>query len=51
MLGLGDWDTDTFDDNPHEMMIWGMFLMATFVTNICFLNMIIAIMGDTFGRV
>jgi len=51
MLGLGDWDTETFKENPHFKMIFFMFLMATFVTNICFLNMIIAIMGETFGEV
>lgn len=28
-----------------------MFLAATFITNLVFLNMLIAIMGDTYGKV
>jgi len=33
------------------MFVWGFFIAATFITSITFLNMLIAIMGDTFSRV
>ena len=29
----------------------GMFLLATFIIAVVFMNMLIAIMGDTFGKV
>ena len=33
------------------MLPWILFVATTFVTQITFLNMLIAIMGDTFARV
>ena len=33
------------------MIIWTVFILSTFLTQITFLNMLIAIMGDTFSRV
>ena len=42
---------DGFDDHPQTYAAYLIFLTATFVTQITFLNMLIAIMGDTFGRV
>lgn len=51
MLGLGDFATDRFEDNTHDKLIWLMFIMASFITNIVFLNMLIAIMGDTYAKV
>ena len=42
---------DGFDDHPEMALVYFFFTLATFFTQITFLNMLIAIMGDTFGRV
>ena len=33
------------------MVIWVVFILATLITQVTFLNMLIAIMGDTFSHV
>lgn len=50
-LGLGEFAYDTFEASPDRALVWIYFLVATFLTNLTFLNMLIAIMGDTYGRV
>lgn len=32
-------------------MVWILFLVSSFISSVTLLNMLIAIMGDTFGRV
>ena len=51
MLSLGEFDMDGFENHPQSWMAYSFFLLATFVTQITFLNMLIAIMGNTFDRV
>ena len=34
-----------------DLTIWLLFIASTFITQITFLNMLIAIMGDTYDRV
>ena len=51
MLALGDWDTGNFAEGPNSYLIEIFFLAATFFTAVTALNMLIAIMGDTFGKV
>ena len=51
MLSLGEFSMDGFDDHPEMVLCYLFFTVATFITQITFLNMLIAIMGDTFGRV
>lgn len=46
-LSLGDFFTDTFR-GENEGFIWGIFIVFTFLLQITFLNMLIAIMGNTF---
>lgn len=50
MLGVGDYYFITYNENNDRSLQWVYFVMATFFTNIVFLNMLIAIMGDTFDR-
>lgn len=47
---MGEYATDTFSlaDNA---LCWIIFLIATVVLQLIFMNMLIAIMGETFGRV
>ena len=53
LTGLGEFDTEgyTYDGSPNLYMAWFFFLMATFLVAVVFMNMLIAIMGDTFGEV
>jgi len=50
-ISLGDFDTDRYTAHPAAKWIWIYFFLATLLTQVMFLNMLIAIMGDTFSRV
>ena len=47
---LGDFDTDQYSDTD-EYYLYAVWFLNTMVTLIIFLNLLIAIMGDTFDRV
>ena len=49
MVGAGE--TDSFENHTFTSICYILFLAATIITHITFLNMLIAIMGDTFDRV
>lgn len=50
MLGaLGDFDSTRYKVGPDGDRASMMFLMATFIICVVFMNMLIAIMGETFG--
>ena len=51
LLSLGEFNFENFADQPNSVMCFGFFIAATFITQILMLNMLIAIMGDTFERV
>ena len=50
-LGLGDFDTEGFEGRSDEMLIWVLWFVNTIIILIVLLNLLIAIMGDTFDRV
>lgn len=50
---LGDFNTidfDTMEDNSRKVM-WFIFFVSTMATTIVLLNLLIAIMGDTYAQV
>ena len=51
MLSLGEFDLDNYKGEGNDVIVWIVFIATTFITQITFLNMLIAIMGDTFARV
>lgn len=53
MLALGEFGTDNFsaEGTPNGAILWILFIVATFLSQITILNMLIAIMGDTFDSV
>lgn len=51
MVALGEFHTDAYLRNEYMPIVWCLFIMATFFTQITMLNMLIAIMGDTFDKV
>ena len=50
-LALGDWDSDNFAAGSQMPLIYIFFLLSTFFSIILMLNMLIAIMGDTYERI
>ena len=51
LLALGEFGTDNFSAGSNSWIIWLLFIGATFLSQITILNMLIAIMGDTFDSV
>lgn len=51
MLSLGEFAIDNFAEGPQVYICYAFFLVATFLTQLTFLNMLIAIMGDTYAMV
>ena len=51
MLSLGEFEVDNFEGDGKDTIIWIIFILTTFITQVTFFNMLIAIMGDTFSRV
>lgn len=49
-MGLGSFDTDGFGTDD-EALIWVLWFINTLIILIILLNLVIAIMGDTFDRV
>lgn len=52
MLGaLGDFDTGKYLAGYEKYSMFAMFLLATFTVAVIFMNMLIAIMSNTFSEV
>ena len=51
MLSLGEFSIDGFDEHQNKELCYILFIFATLFTQITFLNMLIAIMGNTFEQV
>ena len=51
MLTLGDFNYKNFSKGKDNMLLWVFFLLGTFICLIVFFNMVVAIMGNTFGNV
>ena len=51
LLSLGEFSSDGFNNHSQKYLCWIFFILATFFTQITMLNMLIAIMGNTFEMV
>lgn len=53
LIGLGDFSTDDYEarGSMQKQFVWIIFLAATFLIQLTFMNMLIAIMGDVYGQV
>jgi hypothetical protein len=47
---MGDFNKDYYSDG-NAVVVWVFFLMATVLVQLVFMNMLIAIMGESFGRI
>ena len=50
LLSLGEFGIDNFE-GENQLFIYILFILATFMTQVTVLNMLIAIMGNTFDCV
>jgi len=50
LAGLGEFDMDNYSKGDRGA-VWFMFIVATILVQLVFMNMLIAIMGESFGRV
>jgi Ion transport protein len=50
LTGLGDNNYDTYSSDD-AIAVWILFLGATIIVQLIFMNMLIALMGESFGRI
>ena len=50
-FALGDFHYSGFIHSEFDVLLWISFITCTFLMMVVFMNMIIAIMGNTFGDV
>lgn len=54
-MSVGDMETDDFNKNDpgkaKSFLIWMIWLLAAIITNIIFLNFIIAVISDSYAKV
>lgn len=54
-LSVGDMETDDFGKGSpikaRAFLIWAIWLLGAFITNIVFLNFIIAVISDSYAKV
>jgi hypothetical protein len=48
---IGEFNVDPFKESTNPLLLWILFILATLFTLIILLNMLVAIMGDSFNRV
>ena len=51
MLLIGGFEVENFKDNPYSFMCYVFFGLATFIAQIMMINMLIAIMTDSYEKV
>ena len=51
LLALGEFGLDNFGEHPQAALVYFFFVLATFFSQLTMLNMLIAIMGDSFAKV
>jgi hypothetical protein len=50
-LSLGDFGLDSFDKSTDVVLIWAFFVICSLFSAVILLNMLVAIMGESFNRV
>jgi len=50
LTGLGDFNKDNYS-SENATVVWVMFLIATVIVQLIFMNLLIAIMGESFSRI
>ena len=50
LTGLGDFGKDNYSEH-NGFVMWMFFLLATFIVQLVFMNLLIALMGDAYGEI
>merc|ERR1719266_304381 len=50
LTGLGDFGKDNYSEH-NGFVMWMFFLLATFMVQLVFMNLLIALMGDAYGAI
>jgi len=50
LTGLGEFGKDDYSEH-NSRIVWIMFILATVIVQLIFLNLLIAIMGESFARI
>jgi Ion transport protein len=50
-LSIGDTDTETYDDSVQKGTVWVLFVLCILYTNVVMLNLLIAIISESFGKI
>lgn len=48
---LGEFAIDNNDEGSYVVIVWIIFILATFVSQVIIFNMLIAIMGDSYAKI
>jgi len=51
MLLLGEFALDNNDEGSYVVLVWIIFFLATFISQVLIFNMLIAIMGDSYAKI
>lgn len=51
LVALGEFDMDGYKQGPNKIAAWIFFILASYLLLVVFMNMLIAIMGETFSQV
>jgi hypothetical protein len=51
MIGLGEFEYLNYNSNEERDLMWIYFSLATLLTQVMFMNTLIAILGDTYERI
>lgn len=51
LISLGEFGMDSFEESRDFEFLWLMFILATFFSMLILLNMLIAIMSESFTRI
>jgi Ion transport protein len=50
-LSIGDTDTDNYSSGAQNVTAWIMFVLCVLSTNIIMLNLLIALISESFGKI
>jgi hypothetical protein len=48
---LGEFAIDNNDEGSYVVIVWIIFFLATFISQVIIFNMLIAIMGDSYAKI
>ena len=51
LMCLGEFDADGYSQGPNQYAAWLAFVLATFIVLVVFMNIVIAIMTESFNKV